>query len=164
MPGLVVCTCPEEGSERKILPLHRAVRQQNADIVKEILAAVARLPAVERGKALDAQTKFGFTSYMLACEHGAVELVQLLVAAGCDTSVTDDRQRTGLDIASDAGHGDRIFACLQELGADSSASASASSSASALQRLSSGVAKYASRPQIAIEHRYVPYHTVWDAP
>ena len=60
---------------------------------------------------------FGYTAFLLACELGAPDdVILLLLNAGCDTKATDLRQRTGLEIASDAGHGDRVAACLKSDG------------------------------------------------
>jgi hypothetical protein len=109
---------------RTILPLHRAVRShetkcpcyldKNLEVVREILNGLDRLlPAKDKTDTLNAKTMFGFTAFMLACESGDKNIVQLLLEAGCDTTATNDRGHTGLVIASHAGHGDLIRDCLR---------------------------------------------------
>ena len=81
---------------------------------------------------------FGYTPFLLACELGAPDdVILLLLNAGCDTKATDLRQRTGLEIASHAGHGDRVYACLQALDADAM-----------LERLSSTLVEYEHHPSV----------------
>ena len=48
--------------------------------------------------------KHGYTPYMIACENGHLEVVQLLVEAGCSTELTNVIGRTGLELAHANNH------------------------------------------------------------
>jgi ankyrin repeat protein len=53
---------------------------------------------------LEAADSDGFTAFLFACTNLSVDCVDVLVAAGCDTSATDDNGVTGLIAAASSGH------------------------------------------------------------
>ena len=66
----------------------------NAAQVKRLLASAACLAAIDAGD------KRSFTAFHIACAGGHTATVQLLLEAGCDTSLTNDVGYTGWDLAA----------------------------------------------------------------
>ena len=52
---------------------------------------------------LDCGDQWGSTAFHHACAGGHVETLELLLAAGCKTTLTDDRGKTGWALARAAG-------------------------------------------------------------
>lgn len=50
----------------------------------------------------------GMTAFQLACLHGSVECVRVLIDAGCNPGARDNAGETGLDIAQAMGHADVV--------------------------------------------------------
>jgi hypothetical protein len=53
---------------------------------------------------LEATDSDGDTAFLLACNRGHVECMQLLVAAGCNTAAANDKRQTATDVAQAAGN------------------------------------------------------------
>ncbi len=77
-------------------PLMRAVEQKRLAAVRTLAAAT--------GIDLDAHNDDGVTALHRAAALGFVEIVRALIKAGADRTVLDQRGRTPLDYAREAGH------------------------------------------------------------
>lgn len=61
---------------------------------------------LSHGAKVNAQNHFGFTALMGAAAEGKIDIVNLLVAAGADTTLTDNGGRTALQWAIERDHTD----------------------------------------------------------
>eukprot|EP01047_Picozoa_sp_COSAG01_P034817 COSAG01_NODE_2634_length_7332_cov_6393.872390_1_plen_2226_part_10 len=91
-----------------IRPLHRAVYAMCAsksnildtEILKFLLSEIpACAPLSEKRIILDGRIRFDYTAYMVACEQGKLDAVELLVDAGCSTELKNSFGQTGLELA-----------------------------------------------------------------
>ena len=89
----------EKGAD-SISPLHRAAHAADLSKVQQLLSE----PKNRRAAVLNARMAHGATAFMLACEVGALEVAVALLEAGCDAHMTDDRGRTGVQLAILEGH------------------------------------------------------------
>ncbi|XP_076872494.1 ankyrin repeat domain-containing protein 6b isoform X2 [Brachyhypopomus gauderio] len=87
-------------SERLLIASHKG----HADHVVQLINKGAKV----------AVTKYGRTPLHLACYKGHVEVVKILLKAGCDLDVEDDGNQTALHRAAMVGHSDVISALIQE--------------------------------------------------
>jgi len=83
--------------------LHRAVRLGKTDEVVDYLA---------QGDNVDAISVHHFSALMLAAREGHLVIVQRLLEAGADTSLTHPNQRTALHFAAGSGHLDVVKALV----------------------------------------------------
>ena len=95
--------CRRRREHATITPLHRAARAKDADAARSTLEEVQTQPDKDRTFGLDTQMMYGVTPFMLACERGKIDIAVMLLEAGCDGALTDDRGRTGVQIALSAG-------------------------------------------------------------
>ena len=86
------------------MPLHRAAYAGDLAEVRQLLSDLEGEPYNQRAVVLDARMAHNATPFMLACEVGAREVVVALLEARCDAYATDDRGRTGVQLALLAGH------------------------------------------------------------
>eukprot|EP01046_Picozoa_sp_COSAG06_P063665 COSAG06_NODE_14887_length_1117_cov_1.148330_1_plen_279_part_10 len=97
-----------------ITPLHRAAHTGDLAEVRQLLSDLESEPHNQRAVMLDARMAHNATPFMLACELGASEVAVALLKAGCDASATDDRGRTGVQLALLAGHETQDFSDLSQ--------------------------------------------------
>ena len=95
---LVACGCdPAMGNTHGVTPLHLAVKQGNSMVVKCLLSLNAPLPPDILFTAIENDLRVISTSKM-------IEVIKVLVAAGCDTRVRDKAGHTPLYAAVIKGH------------------------------------------------------------
>ncbi|XP_028858213.1 ankyrin repeat domain-containing protein 6b isoform X2 [Denticeps clupeoides] len=87
-------------SERLLVASHKG----QADNVVQLINKGAKV----------AVTKYGRTPLHLACYKGHIEVVKILLKAGCDLDIQDDGDQTALHRAAMVGNGDVIAALVQE--------------------------------------------------
>jgi ankyrin repeat protein len=97
----------DSGEGMALSALMFAARQGKIDMVRQL---------VKNGALLDIESSTnGWTAFHMACSEGEGDIVEILVKAGCNTSVKDVLGRTGKDIAEENGHpeiGDRLRALV----------------------------------------------------
>ena len=99
-------------SRSGITPLHRAARVGDVEIIDTLLGAATCK--------VDAQTAYGYTALHLACANGHTSVAKQLIAKGCDTALTNYREKTAWEIASLRGQSDPTAAALERLASDES--------------------------------------------
>lgn len=77
----------------RVRPLHSAVAARSVRVAEILLAAGADPNAQQIG---------GWTALMAAAKHGHVPLVEALLAANADASITADDGSTAIDLADDS--------------------------------------------------------------
>eukprot|EP01047_Picozoa_sp_COSAG01_P013300 COSAG01_NODE_620_length_14784_cov_49.916718_5_plen_1572_part_00 len=86
-----------------MLPLHRSARVGSAEAVQILRYMLNEIPDYtplkDKRAILDAHVGYGYTAYMVACEFGNLQAVELLVNAGCSTSLKNSFGQTGLELA-----------------------------------------------------------------
>ncbi|XP_078146004.1 ankyrin repeat domain-containing protein 6b isoform X1 [Centroberyx gerrardi] len=87
-------------SERLLIAAHKG----QADNVVQLINKGAKV----------AVTKYGRSPLHLAAYKGHIEVVRILLKAGCDLDIQDDGEQTALQRAAVVGNGDVIAALIQE--------------------------------------------------
>lgn len=84
----------EESQKLAVQAMHQAAMMGKVDAVQQ---------ALRNGLDVDVRGNGQSTAYMLACLNDRVEVCEMLLEAGCDTSLVDAQGRTGLDKAVSRG-------------------------------------------------------------
>jgi ankyrin repeat protein len=87
----------------QVRPLHSALAGRSVSVASILLSMGVDPDPIQQG---------GFTPLMAAAQHGDIELTDLLLACGADSSRASDDGRTIADIAAAAGH-DKLVARLR---------------------------------------------------
>jgi serine/threonine protein kinase len=99
-----------------MLPLHRSAHVGSAEAIQILRCMLNEIPDCtplkDKRAILDAHVGYGYTAYMVACEFGNLQAVELLVNAGCSTSLKNSFGQTGLDLAIDNKQ-DAVQRCLR---------------------------------------------------
>jgi len=91
-----------ENHDIEVYPLHQAVRNKSINSISFMLNDPDLEPELER------QDQHGATPIMVACEHGHLDLCQVLADKGCDINLVDKAGKTCLWWAADKGHLDIV--------------------------------------------------------
>ena len=92
-PGGTETAAPRRATRGVTTPLHQAVVTGSTSKVQGLLT---RCPP----SGINAGDKRSFTPFHIACAGGHVEIVELLLAAGCDAGLTNDGGYDGWELAS----------------------------------------------------------------
>ena len=77
-------------------PLHEACEQRDANKVRELTYSNFYI--------INVQDNSGFTPLHTACYYGFEDIVEILMVAGADETITNDHRRTPAQLATDMGH------------------------------------------------------------
>ncbi|KAJ8664218.1 hypothetical protein QAD02_024467 [Eretmocerus hayati] len=103
--GWISADYVEDQVEEIILPLHEAARRGNTSFLQASRAGhedCVKLLLGLSNPAVNAQNKMGDSPLHIAASHGYLDVVNILLEAGSDTSLKNSTGSTALDLACDA--------------------------------------------------------------